>query len=591
MFDPVLSPQQKILSRRLRDLANRVRWPKNRQLIWQRLLTSQQRELVEAREDVGPDIVDIWAQLHGIHPFRAALDLAYEIEAILPKEYARLVEDVEAELASEDDPVVSPAIRDGSVFKKPRRRDIRKFERAELLGKPTHETANGVAVHIWRRNEKYLARGSYRRRRFGLTLGTTIKESEAALRNMLVQIEHESFVVPSEAKRLPIKQKSVPRLSVEELCCRYVADVRARRGRDTADAYLGRLQTLIEFSTGKGVKHRWPLAASVDRDFVIEFRTFLHRRTTSRNGHPSADATHMSPRQIFNVLDCCRTMSRWAAQPQVKNLPSDFDNPFTEDLVGNRPRKDPVRKCLIPVQDRIAITRIMDEWELCQFSLSLVLPLRPDELRRLLISDVDFDDRELSFATRLGGRDFNKSRLPFRVPFPAAIEPILQHCIANRTEGPLLRRRAVVAGRKRPMRDVQTIDDLAAVFCDYQRKAKPGNIQSEQDLKKLFQRMLSDLGGIDDRVQRVTMKSLFQRCEMKPIIRPYDLRGAITTDMERAGISELALRYLTGHAVNDILAEYVAIDPQTEMAKYFQVMEPLLAAICQRAVELGIAAD
>ena len=118
MFDPVLSPQQKILARRLCDLATRVRWPKNRQLIWQRLLTSQQRELVEAREDVGPDIVDIWAQLYGIHPLRAVLNLAYEIEAILPKEYARLVEDVEAELASKDDLVVSTASRDGSVLKK-----------------------------------------------------------------------------------------------------------------------------------------------------------------------------------------------------------------------------------------------------------------------------------------------------------------------------------------------------------------------------------------------------------------------------------------------------------------------------------------
>jgi len=110
----------------------------------------------------------------------------YEIEAVLPKEYERLIEDVEVELTSEEHSVVPAADRGVSAVKKASGKDTRKFERAELLGKPTHETANGVAVHIWYRNEKYLARGSYQGRRFGLTLGAAIDDAETALRNMLV---------------------------------------------------------------------------------------------------------------------------------------------------------------------------------------------------------------------------------------------------------------------------------------------------------------------------------------------------------------------------------------------------------------------
>ncbi|PHS04711.1 MAG: hypothetical protein COA78_16170 [Blastopirellula sp.] len=43
----------------------------------------------------------------------------------------------------------------------------RKMERAQLLGQHTHETLNGTKVHIWIRDGKYLARGSYQKQRFG----------------------------------------------------------------------------------------------------------------------------------------------------------------------------------------------------------------------------------------------------------------------------------------------------------------------------------------------------------------------------------------------------------------------------------------
>jgi hypothetical protein len=54
--------------------------------------------------------------------------------------------------------------------------------------------------------------------------------------------------------------------------------------------------------------------------------------------------------------------------------------------------------------------------------------------------------------------------------------------------------------------------------------------------------------------------------------------------MNRAGVPELELRYLTGHTTSDILNQYVTLDPETAMATYFQSIRSLLEAIAQRAI-------
>ena len=65
--------------------------------------------------------------------------------------------------------------------------------------------------------------------------------------------------------------------------------------------------------------------------------------------------------------------------------------------------------------------------------------------------------------------------------------------------------------------------------------------------------------------------------------------ASITTDMHRSGISELAVRYLTGHAANDIMNAYISLDPGHEMAKYFEYIDALLVRLHNRALKLGIA--
>ena len=132
----------------------------------------------------------------------------------------------------------------------------------------------------------------------------------------------------------------------------------------------------------------------------------------------------------------------WALQADVRTFLQGWQ-PFKTDLVGMKPKKDPLRKNPFPVEDRVELVAIMDEWELYQFALPLILPPRPEEFLGLLISDIDFEEREFFFGTRFGGSDFNKARVSFRIPFPAELTQILKRHIGERTEDPLILKRSV----------------------------------------------------------------------------------------------------------------------------------------------------
>ena len=464
------------------------------------------------------------------------------------------------------------------------------MEKSSLLGQHVHVTACGRKVHIWKRGSIYLARGRYERKQFGKSLGNDPIQAACALRRLLVAIEDGSFLRPSESRRRPLKTGQPPRLSIRELSDRFLDEKRRLRGKETAQDYQGRLVPLIEFAEQTAERQRWPLAVDIDRDFAVRFRTTLFKRKVTRNGHQASRESLMSPGQVYNVLDCARSMFLWARRPDVNLLPSTFINPFAKEIVGEKATKDPLRPIPIPCTARAELVAGMDDWQLCQLGLSLVLPLRPEDFAGLLISEVDLENRLLKFGTRLEGRDFNKGRQSFVVPFPAELQPLLRRCIDGRIDGPVLRKRAIWDGRSRPKLAVSSAADVKSHFQRVLERAGPDEIQCAQDEKRLFRGVLLAMGGASTDELAAEFKSLL------PLIQPqlaggvvfYNLRASCNSEMERSGVSLLVQRYVTGHSTNDIINKYASLDPPPEMQKYFAAIQPLLAAIERRAGELGL---
>jgi integrase len=455
--------------------------------------------------------------------------------------------------------------------------------RAELLGQHSHMTLIGVRVNIYQRSGRYLARGRYRGEAFGETLGADISQASARLRRLLTEIEEGTFLRPTEARTRPLKQGSVPRLDLRRLCDGYLAEVRKRRGKRTTDSYLARLSPVLRFADTPSARRRWPLAMDLDRDFAIELRAALFSTPVTANGRAGSRPRPMSARQVYNVLSTLRSLLAWGLRPDVRKLPADFINPFSPDIVGHKPAKDPLRSVKLPIDHRIRLVESMDAWQLCHLAPSLVLPMRPEEATGLLIADVDLARRRLRFGTRLGGRDFTKGRQSFEIPFPVELIPLLTACKDQRVAGPLFRRRPVFEGREQPDLIVSEIGEIESAFEAELAAANPGTVQTEQDAKILFRGILRHLGSASPDGLSKEFGRLRRLVGLDEGVRLYDARAAVTTEMNRAGVPQLELRYLTGHATGDILNVYVCLDIDGSMTGYFDAIRPLLAAIEERA--------
>jgi hypothetical protein len=114
------------------------------------------------------------------------------------------------------------------------------------------------------------------------------------------------------------------------------------------------------------------------------------------------------------------------------------------------------------------------------------------------------------------------------------------------------------------------------------RRATRGSVLCEQDAKARFRRLMRRMGGaVPDHLSR-EFRLLTRTIGLPSTVRFYEARAAITTDMNRAGVPDLELRYLTGHATSDILNDYVSLAPEEAMARYFERIAPLLTAIEER---------
>lgn len=457
--------------------------------------------------------------------------------------------------------------------------------RAELMGDHTYTVLVGVQVHVWQRCGRFLARGHYQGRPFGESLGDRVPEATARLRQILSEIEYGSYQRPSESRKRMISQGAVRRLALRQLVNDFLVEKRQVRGQQTAGDYRSRLNPVLAFAELPGNLGRWPLALDIDRDFVRALRSFLFQLQTTRNGRPGARPKPLSARQVLNVLECLRTVLAWASNPAVQKLPAGWANPVTHDLIGSMPAKDPLREDKLPMADRIRLVRSMDRWQLCHLGLSLVLPLRPDEAAGLLVGDVRFDQGWLEFGQRFPDSNFNKGKVAFRLPFADELKPLLQACIQERGEGPLLRGRIAF---EKGSAGLASTAELTGQFEAILLRQPPDSVLTAHDRKRVFRRLLRQLGGVSDNALSKEFKKLLADLGIANGATFYTLRSSVTTAMKNANLPHLEMRYLTSHSTNDILNDYATLDPVGAMRRYFDSIRPLLDAIAARSAAFNL---
>jgi len=458
------------------------------------------------------------------------------------------------------------------------------MRQAELMGSHSHTCSNGAVVHVWVRAEQFLARGSHEGKRFGVTLGKDKPRAEAALRRLLTEIEDGKFCRPSERPPRFFETSPIGTLTLRELCDACLQEKRKLRGLKTAKDYQGRLSHILDHIEGSNAAHRWPLARKIDRAYAIDLRTFLTRRQVTRNGRVGGLKRPMSARQIRNSLEALKMVLEWAVRADVRLLPIDFVNPITSEILGPKPVKDPLRAVALPLDARTGMLERMDNWQFINLAALLVLPLRPEDAARALISDVDFAKGELRLGSHFGGCDQSKGKIDITLPIPGALIELFRICVGQRAEGPLFLSRACRRRQKKVRRTPGDLRALRARFEHELSKRPNDEIQAPADQKGVYCELLKQLGGLTtDEIGREIRKLLPEG----QAARPYDLRHGVTQDMHDSGIRHLELRYLTAHTASDILNEYIGLDPKTEMRKYYDRCETLLRLVEERAQRLA----
>lgn len=459
----------------------------------------------------------------------------------------------------------------------------RKMVRSELMGDHTHKTSVGVNVHICERNGQYMARGRFERRPFGETLGADPQEAKSKLIELLHRLESGTFVPPSDARKQMLKTRKIPNLTLRELCDRYLTEKRKVRGESTARTYLNRLAPILDFAESAQSLKKWPTAQTIDRDFALELLEFLFNRKITRNGSANAPTKSMSSGHIENCVETIRMALKWACRAEVRNLPPDFINPISQDLISKSSSKDPLRKCKFPLKRRIELLNAMDDWQFKSLSILLVIPIRFEDVSGLIISDVDFETQQIYFGSRFGGSDFNKGKVDVKIPVPDELMPLLRISKGERVEGPLFLSRKICQEKSSLKNVFNSTSELEQQFQNELSNAPKRSVQNGQDRKNVFRNLLKKSGGITSAYVGKQVRQLIGKDES---IRPYDLRGSVTQEMKEAGIHHMDLRYLTEHAVNDIMNEYSGLNPEQEIVKYYNKISPLLEAIKTRTEQL-----
>ncbi|MFO0811586.1 MAG: tyrosine-type recombinase/integrase [Gemmatales bacterium] len=410
-----------------------------------------------------------------------------------------------------------------------------------------------------------------------------MSEAASRLRELMSELEKDIFQPPLLQRKQFVQHRFMKPVSFSELLDQYITDVRRTKGHQTAQNYHSRLGHVERFACQPGNSKRWPTVNAIDREFIVHLKGQLQHTTTTPNGHAHSIAKPMSQRQIYNVMSSLGTMLRWALRPDVRRLPAHWVNPLIRELIGAKPTKDPLRKLALNDEQLLMLIQHCDAWQLTHLALSFVYPLRPEEAAGLLVEEVDFSARELRFGSRFGGDDYTKGKQSFVLPFPSELTPIFSHLVNGRPYSPLLCKRKLYQLPSVGLQPDTIKNAFRAIV-----SANSADVITYQDRKRYLRMTLSQFGGVSLNALAKEFKKLMRQSGITSKMTLYDLRSLNSTRLYQSGVNHLACRYFTGHAANDIMNSYVALQPHKDIQPYFLALQPVFQAISKRYQELSL---
>jgi integrase len=307
----------------------------------------------------------------------------------------------------------------------------------------------------------------------------------------------------------------------------------------TVNRYRTATQHLVNFCVAPGNQRP---AHEVD---VEAFVRYLRTVRVAPNGHAHSHRRALRDNGVRYILETCRSLYAYAAKR--RHLPPYTDNPFS-GLGGKRARIDDAKP--IFVFDRVsefAFLEAADDWSFGVHFLLAKLGLRPGELVRLLIEDVDLDGNWLHVRSRPELGAHTKTRRERTIPLIVETIALLRALVGGRTGGPvILRQTADLTALPLGNRTARAM--AAAVQSRVAEAEAAGKVLDRRGVARIQRSVWRDAGATRLERIRASLIQTASRCDLHEATCPKSWRHTFATLLQDANVDPLIRQLTLGHA-------------------------------------------
>jgi site-specific recombinase XerD len=363
------------------------------------------------------------------------------------------------------------------------------------------------------------------------------------------------------------------------------ANAREIRGR-TVDRYRTALQKLIDFVEGDRGRAR-TRAASIEVEFVLEFKSYLFSLLVHPNGHEHSEPKPMTKSGARFVLSAAKAAWAWASSQNRPLLPEGLRNPFNGH-VPPRARRELVTKEKFPTKDIVRAVEVCDDYQLTTLAPLVLYGLRAAEPRYIMIEHWNRAEDNLEVNCIPGLDYFTTGEANKRFPVPGILKPLLQLISAHREGGPLFVCRAMFQGmaepRFRPLAE-------SALIREYRRRT--AGLSEAVERAKMREHLMTEAGAVTYDQLDAEFRQIAKAAGLGPEWTLKGLRHHFASQMEKSSISYFSRKYVMGHQIPaDALGNYTTIPFEDVRAQFEEFLStrlaPIVQAIQARATALGL---
>jgi integrase len=305
----------------------------------------------------------------------------------------------------------------------------------------------------------------------------------------------------------------------------------------TVSRYQAATQHLVNFSSRGAFD-----AHQID---VEGFVRYLRGVRVAPNGHANTPRRPLRDNGVRFILETCRSMYVYAARR--RHLPPYADNPFS-GLGGKRARVEDAKPVFVfDAATELAFFKAADWWAFVVHFLLAKLGLRPGELIRVLIEDVDLAGGWLHVRSRPELGAHTKTRRERAVPLIEEAAAVLRHAIGRRAAGPvILRQKASLATLPLANTDSRGLADAAQRrVCAAEAADAP---PSRHAVARIHRGVWRDAGATRLERMRASFIHTAHKCGLVEASCPKSWRHTFATLLQDANVDPLIRQLTLGHA-------------------------------------------